>query len=49
MNPIDDLPHVLQAIETAWWVLAQHGDMTNYAVLRVYEAAIVYYHAWNGA
>lgn len=46
MKPIDDLPHVLEAIETAVVrVWRQHRDMTNYAVLRVYEAAIVYYHA----
>jgi hypothetical protein len=46
MNPIEDYQDVLQNIESAvvhTW--RTHSEMTNYSVMRVYDAAIAFYNA----
>ena len=46
MNVIQDAEEVLKAIETAVvLLLTDKPDVTNYTVLRAYEAAIAHYHA----
>lgn len=46
MNPIDDYQDVLQNIESAVVRLwRRHKEMTNYTVMRAYEAAIAFYNA----
>ena len=46
MNPLDDYQDVLQNIESAVVGLwRSHKEMTNYTVMRAYDAAIAFYNA----
>ncbi|HWH70932.1 MAG TPA: hypothetical protein VNT26_16200 [Candidatus Sulfotelmatobacter sp.] len=46
MNPVKDYQDVLQNIEfVVIQVWREHPEMTNYSVMRAYDAAIAYYHA----